>query len=270
MKLLMLLNATFCSVLNAADVKNQAEKSLPQAMTINIKSFGAKGDNLTDETKLFIDAIGKIRDKVATIEISDGTFVVDKVMFPENITLKFFNAGKIAVAKGGIVEVNGGIDSGLSEIFTGDGAITGRLKTAYVYPQWFGANADEKNDAATAIQKAADLAKFSSGRTLFIPSGRYRIDKSIEISCNVECRGVLVKYIEVDEAKTKKHFFTFTPEHYLKNNPMIYFKPDAPFISLSKEYFSGIRRNDFKVGKFENIPLADKAEVKINLEEGGG
>lgn len=266
----LLLNISVCSFLASAAEKDTSKKDSAFSKTVNIKSLGAKGDNRTDDTAIFKNAIDKISSNTATIEISEGIFVVDKITVPENIALRFCNGGKISVAKNGSLEINGTIDAGIGELFVGEGNVKGQLKNACVYPQWFGAKADGKNDDAPAIQKAADLAKFSSGKTLFIPAGRYLIEKNIDISCSVESRGILVKNIEVDESKSKMTYsYSFTPSHQLKNNPRIFFKPDVPRISLAPEYFYGIKKNDFKVGKFENIPLADKPEEKINLEEGG-
>lgn len=236
---------------------------------INLKQAGAKGDGRSNDTAVMKNAISQIGLRSASIEVSGGIFLMDKVIVPENITLKFENGGKLLVMKNGTLEINGTIDASVTEIFVGEGTFSGRVKNIYTYPQWFGAKADEKNDDAPAIQKAAELARYSQGKTLFIPFGRYLIEKNIDISCNVESRGILVKNIEVDESKTQTHFFTFTPSHMLKNNPMIYFKPDTPRIPLAPDYFYGIKKNDFKVSKFENIPLADKPDEKINLEEGG-
>lgn len=235
---------------------------------INVKDEDAEGDGVTNDTAAFREILEDVGKNSAVIEIPAGTFLVDKISFPENVTLKF-NGGRILVPKDGSVEINGVIDAGICEIFTGEGDVKGNVKNLYVYPQWFGAKGDEKSDDATAIQKAAALAKTSSGRTLFIPGGRYLIEKNIGLACNVECRGVIVKKVKVDEAKTVNSFSVFVPSHRLENNPLIVFNPDDPDIKLAPSAFFGIKRNDFKIKNFENIPVVGNPDKKINLEEGG-
>ena len=241
-------------------------------INVDIKGAGAKGDGVLDDTGVFRNAVEKIGAGVGVIEISDGIFVVNKISFPENVILKFCG-GKISVPKNGSVEINGSIDAAFCEIFTGEGQIKGSVKNLYIYPQWFGAKGDERNDDSIAIQKAASFAQFSSGKTLFIPGGRYLIENNIEFACSVESRGVIVKTIEIDEASKRttamNPLFSFTPVHFIKKNPMIFFKPDCGRITLAPDAFYGIKRNDFKVKNFENIPLADKPQTKINLVEGG-
>ena len=239
------------------------------AGTVNMKNEGAKGDGVSDDTAVFKTILEKTKGSGATIEIADGVFVVGTLAFPETTTLQFRNGGKLAVAKGGTVTIDGSVDAGICEIFTGEGAVAGRPKVLHVYPQWFGAKGDEGGDDSAALRNAAGFAQHSSGKTLFIPGGRYRIEGPVEMACNVECRGTIVKRIEIDEAQTKPSFFTFVPTHYPRKNASIVFKPDCPPIPLSQDGFYGIRRGDFKVGQYENIPLAENPGEKINLLEGG-
>lgn len=244
----------------------KAPSAKPQ--TISVKPEAAIQAK-ADDTAFFLKAIEKAKGKAATIEVSGRVFTVGSLAIPENVSLKFAGDGKISVMKDAVLKVDGSVDAGVQEIFTGEGAVGGQPKTLYVHPQWFGAKGDGATDDSAALQKAADFAQYSSGSTLFIPSGRYVVDGQVEMACNVECRGTIVKNIEIDEAKTKNSFFLYVPEHHAKKNGQIVFKPDTKPILLSNDSFIGIKRNDFKVANYKDIPLAEEPGKKMDLVEGG-
>jgi hypothetical protein len=238
-----------------------------EALGYNVKLKKAGDDSSADDSAIFKNALTQIGDKPGSIEIADGVFCINNILIPENVNLKF-TGGKISIPQKGRIEINGKIDAGITEIFSGEGKVEGRLKNLYVYPQWFGAKGDEAQDDSPAIQKAASLAQSSCGRTLFIPYGRYLIENKIEMACNVECNGVIVKKLEVDETKTKKSFSTFTYTHYPKTNAYIFFKTDDSLVQLVSKAFFGTKKGEFKVKSFENIPVVGSGR-KVNLKQGG-
>lgn len=201
-----------------------------------------------------------------TVEIQPGNYSVDTLSIPETLTLKINNGAVINVKTK--LEINGGIDAGIYKVFEGTGKVTGKLKAEKIYPQWFGAVGDGKNDGTEAIQKAADLAQFSSGGLLFIPPGRYLFSKDINVRCDIECKGLLIKEIEVDEAKTEFSYSTFCNGHFLKKVARICLVPDSEPVSLSPDAFHGIKENDFKVPSFKSVPLAEGKNT-IDLKDGG-
>lgn len=205
--------------------------------------------------------------KSGIIEVPAGSYFVDKLSIPANVTLKISNGAVINVKYN--LELNCILEAGGGcRIFEGDGTVNGNIKAERIYPQWFGAIGDGKNDDTCAIQKAADLAKYSSGGLLFIPSGKYLFTKRLNISCDVECKGVLIKEIEVDESKTEFSYATFCKWHHLKSVFGVNFVPDSEPSSLSPDVFYGIKENDFKIPNFKSIPLLDGSGT-IDMQEGG-
>ncbi|OGV36375.1 MAG: hypothetical protein A2020_02555 [Lentisphaerae bacterium GWF2_45_14] len=215
-----------------------------------------------------VDSLDKLvqEKKSGTVEIAPGNYEVDELSIPETITLKIDNGAVINVKKK--LEINGVLEAGIYKIFEGPGQVAGKVKTVNVYPQWFGAAGDGKNDDSDAIQKAADFAQFSFGGLLFIPPGRYLFSSDIKIRCDIECKGLLIKEIEVDESKTSFSYASFCKSHFLKNVSQISFVPDTEKLELSPDAFYGIKENDFKLPSFKAIPLANGSGT-VDLEEGG-
>lgn len=125
----------------------------------NIRSYGAIGDGETDNTGALEAAIAHFDGADATILFQKGEYVIaDDVIIPENICLKFEKGGKISVAEGSTLTINGPIEAGLWQIFYGEGTVGGHPKVQAILPEWFGAKCDASHDDREAIQKAIDLA----------------------------------------------------------------------------------------------------------------
>lgn len=227
------------------------------ADTYVLRDLGIKGDGITDTTERIRRLLDKIGEHPATIEVTQGTYAVSSLVFPEQITLSFRNGGQLAVMQDSQVEIKGMIEAGPTPVFSGDGRIVGAARVLHVFPQWFGARGDGIQDDGPALQQAADLAATTLGRTLFIPDGEYRFDRDVVFRCNVECRGLLIKAIEIDESRTQFSHDLFLPTHYPRNNPTLLFEPDHPLQELTAEVFFGIQEGDMKIPAFKEVPLAD-------------
>ncbi len=236
--------------------------------TVEIRAFGAEGDGETDDTGAFLNALEALGDEGGALEIAQGRFVADGVVFPSNVTLAFRGDGQLVAPSGGNIEINGVIEAGMTEIFPGEGAVAGQVQNLHVFPQWFGAVGDGIHDDAPAIQRAADLPANAMGRTLFIPSGEYLFRGDIAFRCNVESHGLLVKEMEIDEDRTQFSQDLFLPTHYPKENPHISFEPDHPAQELDPEPFLGVAEGDLEVPVSRDVPLAD-GSGSIDLLEGG-
>lgn len=241
---------------------------LVQDGVLDIREFGAAGDGETDDTEIFRRAIEEIGDEEARIEITGSRFLVEGIEFPSNITLSFRNSGMLHVPADGAIRIDGAVQAGITEIFSGEGSVTGRIDNLHVYPQWFGARGDGMHDDSPALQRAADLAAEALGKTLFIPDGEYLFENDIVLRANVENRGLLVKEIEIDEDRTQFSSFTFVPTHYPKNNPHVIFSPDHEEVELDSDYFLGIEEGEFEVPVYREVPLAD-GSGQLDLAEGG-
>ncbi len=233
-----------------------------------ITDYGTAGDGVTDDSRAFHRALDEIAEVGGRIVIPAGSYLIDDVTFPDDVTLAFRGGGTLVVSEGGKVRIDGAIEAGIVQIFSGKGSVTGRIDNLHVYPQWFGARGDGETDDAEALQRAADLAAGSMGNTLFIPDGDYLFRDDVVIRANVENRGLLVKKIEIDEERTQFSNFTFVPTHYPKNNPHISFEADHEELELAAEYFYGVEEGQLELPVYRDIPLAD-GSGKVDIAAGG-
>ncbi|MSS72753.1 MAG: hypothetical protein EXS64_14865 [Candidatus Latescibacteria bacterium] len=235
---------------------------------VDPRRLGAAGDGRADDTPAFRAALAEIGTARGTLVLGRGAFRVNTLTVPENVDLLFVNGGRLVVPEGEKLTVLGGIDAPPVTIF--DGAVEGAPRVHAVYPQWFGARGDGATDDAPALQKAADLAHRSFGRLLFIPAGRYLIESSLTLRCNVECRGTLVKQIALDPSRhVAKDPFLFLPADYARRAVAVQIADDQPGHNLDPATFHGVRENSFKLPAFRDLPLADDPTRRIDLEEGG-
>lgn len=148
----------------------------------NVKSYGAKGDGSTDDTAKIADAITAASTNGGIVYFPPGTYIVGSTLtFPSNVTAEFSNGAKLSVNTGITVTINGPINAGLYQIFSGAGTIAGSIQVPYALPQWWGAKGDGVTDDASAIQKAVNAhgaivfppAIYKIGAIVTIPSARY-------------------------------------------------------------------------------------------------
>lgn len=235
---------------------------------VDVRDYGAVGDGRTDDTRAFRRALEAIGGDEGTIRIVRGSYRVEGISFPGTVTLAFRDGGTLHVPAGGRIEVNAAVDAGMREIFAGAGSVQGRIQARYVYPQWFGARGDGVHDDAPALQRAADLATSSMGRTLFIPEGEYRFESDVVFRSDVESRGLLVKEMEIDEARTEFSYDLYLPVHSPKSDPHVVFAPDHEEVELDASSFYGIDEGQYTVPVYRDVPLAD-GSGRVDLAEGG-
>jgi len=104
------------------------------------------------------------------------------------LTLMVLPGGMVCIPTGRTLTINGSLEAGLSQIFTGAGKVifTG-TSPAQVVPQWWGAKGDGITDDAEALGAAARSA---GGRELYIPDTglAYRTSKTIYVASNTVVR----------------------------------------------------------------------------------
>ena len=137
--------------------------------SINVKWFGAKGDNTTDDYSVINSLLGYIGNDKTDVYLPKGTYIIGtNITIPANVNLIFANGAIFAPKAGITVTLNCGIQAGLSQIFSGDGTITGKPLVKNIYPQWFGALGDGITDDTTAFQKAITFC-IQGGTLLYVP-----------------------------------------------------------------------------------------------------
>lgn len=215
------------------------------------------------------DAVAQLGDGGGRIVISAPVALAADLTVPEQITLEFTGNGSIEVGSGVTLTVNGPLRAGSAPIFRGDGRVTGRVQAESVLPQWFGAKGDGVADDAPALRKAAELARYAMGRKLLIPVGRYFINDSIDLRCNVDCQGVLEKRIILDESKTAVGTFTFTPVYHPARRVQVRVLPDEAEIPLDPAAFTGLKKGGFKLANYAGIARLDRPGEVMDLAAGG-
>ncbi len=195
--------------------------------------------------------------------------VENNVTVPANVTVAVGKAGVIELGDAAVLTIDGALTAPARQIFKGAGKVTGRAQIPAVLPQWFGAAGDGKQDDAPALNRAAEFARTTAEKRLLIPSGRYKINSPFDLRCNVDCFGVLVKEIEIDESKTTVGSFTRTPDYKPKTAINVRVLPDEAAISLDGKAFAGIRRGAVELPAFAKIARLDRAGETVDLTPGG-
>ncbi|MEQ8240524.1 MAG: glycosyl hydrolase family 28-related protein [Cyclobacteriaceae bacterium] len=136
-------------------------------------SFGGTSSDLKQ-------IINELND-TGTITIKGDFEIESDITIPEGIELRVFRGNQFKIAQNIKLIINGSIDAGLFQIFGGQGAVLGNIRTNYIYPQWFGAKGSDLSDCTYAFQQAVDLVESQNGGVLYIPKGTYSLS-SIKIS----------------------------------------------------------------------------------------
>ena len=129
-----------------------------------------------------------------TLVVSQPTVSVADAVTPKNVTLRFAGNGKITVAAGKVLRVNGAIDAAPNAFIFDVSAAKSAVKlfdspTATVFPEWFGAKHDGNFNDAPALQKTFDsLTPYDGttlsrkGKTVQLARGRYFCAQTLTIN----------------------------------------------------------------------------------------
>lgn len=177
-------------------------------------------DNVTGiggTLQLSLSDLGGINSAVTTMGATQCEILVDfadaltaNATVPATMALKFMNGGSITTT-GYTLTINGTMDAGLYQVFVGTGTVSfGPASVTMVYPEWWGAKADDSTACSTAIQAAVDsfpaAVNFSSnaiGGTVRLSNGRYRIATKITIK-----RGITI----IGSGPESSHIMAYTAD----------------------------------------------------------
>ena len=97
-----------------------------------------------------------------TLQISSTLSAPDTLAVPSTVTLQFIQGGMLNIASGKVITINGFVDAGTSQIFTGAGTVAG-LK--FVMPEWLGSTA--------TVYQAILALNATTGGTVQLQLGTY-------------------------------------------------------------------------------------------------
>lgn len=131
----------------------------------------------------FSAAITAIGSTQATLVVASSMTVSASLSVPSNVTLRFTNSGALNIATGQTVTIAGPIVAPTVRIFTGSGAVSfsGNHHINTIYPEWWGAVADNSTNNATAIQAAEVALETLLCGCLQFSTGTYRVGSAITI-----------------------------------------------------------------------------------------
>jgi len=131
--------------------------------------------------------IGKKR---RTLRVNAKERVSENLTIPSNVTLRFEDEGVCEIEAGATLTINGPVQAVGSRIFSGAGRVVfGHGYVEAVYPQWWGAKADDSGDDTAAIQAAID--SHPTGGMVRFPRGRYEISSRIVVRSGIVLDGPL-------------------------------------------------------------------------------
>ena len=127
--------------------------------------------------KTMKEALAAAGSSQATLRLPPGNWVVpEDLVFPKNITLGFERGAILSLGSGVKVTMNGEIEAGFYQIFSGPGRVDGNIRARFIYPQWWGAQGDGAADDYEAIAAAAHAAR---GQVLYFKHGTYLTSQMI-------------------------------------------------------------------------------------------
>lgn len=127
--------------------------------------------------------------EAATLVVAVPHRVDAHLAVPAHVRVRVEGAGRIDVAAGGLLTVEGAFDAPAAAVFSGAGAVRLDAPGTVVLPQWWGAAGDGQADDTAAFH-AALAALPPAGGVLRVAAGSYRVGETLIVSERLDCRVV--------------------------------------------------------------------------------
>lgn len=157
----------------------------------------------------------------------------------------------IEVPEGCVLEFDGGtvrngklignetlINANAVKIFDDTVSVDGKWNTSQIYPEWFGAIADNKTDSCKAIQKSFDFANQNNGSTIKFSSNNKYVLNSLSDNDN-KFALVLNEYKSINIEGVSKNSAEFTIICNVECEAALVLKGDCRYFSLSNISIDG-------------------------------
>jgi hypothetical protein len=180
---------TYDSLKERVDATDSAVIQL--GINVNSAPYNIPINGTTDAYAAMSTLLTAIGGTPTTLIIPYGTIKLStSIVFPANVNLVFLKGGMLSPNATKTVTINGNVEAGFYQIFTGAGTIIGDMKVKELYPAWWGAKTVQETagfDSTQAFIKALAFAKISNIRRFQLGAGQYKIISTL----NVEIQGVV-------------------------------------------------------------------------------
>jgi hypothetical protein len=157
---------------------------------IDIKWFGAYGDNSHDDTIEIIAAYTWANAQTNDIFFSDGNYLINGALtFGTATSIRMGSGAYFSAASSQTVTINGSFDAGLTKVFgTNITAVFGTNSISVVRPQWWGALGDGSTDDTAAFDSALAVVGGNGGGKILLAPGDYGL-----IDFDLDYRNVIIE-----------------------------------------------------------------------------
>lgn len=151
---------------------------------INVQDapYSAIGDGIVNDFDAFSEAATVLAANVGgTLFVPAGTYrISNNLTIPYSVEVVFMQGAMLSIDFGIIVTFNENFQASLRHVFSGSGSVVIN-KSRDIFPQWWGAVADNLADDTVPSQKAVNSIVSCGGCVVFI-HGRFKITAVITIS----------------------------------------------------------------------------------------
>jgi len=175
---LLIILLLFCNEAIADGFRNLTADGWNKTDRVNVMDYGAIPDDSNDDSTAFTNAIAAAAGK--SVVAPAGTWNLESnVTVSAGVTLNPLPTAIINIASTKILTINGVLDAGIYQIFSGAGTVVLAIGSCpYVLPQWWGAVGDNSTDCTDAFDSAMITAQ-TVGK-VFVPSGTYIISAPLD------------------------------------------------------------------------------------------
>ncbi len=144
--------------------------------------WGAVGDGVTDDSPAFIAAIAAAAGREILVVGTDASYKLsENVTVGGGVRIRFQQGSLLSIDNTKIFAVNGLLEAGQHQIFSGAGTVTFAIGSCKeLLPQWWGAVGDGVADDTAEVQAALTAAELTV-RKVFMPAGSYLTSSPLSI-----------------------------------------------------------------------------------------